>query len=140
MQAEHPERSAAALDQDRDAAAHPALAQHRRRGEALFGLEIGHHHRAAGEDRVAGVRVGASRHELVDADPGQSVGDAEGQRLAIELGHRGQLDVEQPGGGVDRLLHEIGRARALERLLPEPSDRRLLRAAKRELGLGLLLV
>ncbi len=50
------------------------------------------------------------------------------------------IDPQQLDRGADRLLHQVREARALERVLAEPGDRRLLGGAALELGLGLLLL
>ena len=56
------------------------------------------------------------------------------------LDHPRHLHPEQVRGRDDRLLHQVGGAGALERMLAQPGDRRLLCGAELELGFGLLLV
>ena len=57
-----------------------------------------------------------------------------------ELDHGADLEAEQLDAGAHRLLHEVGQARALQRMLAQPGDRRLLGGAQRQFGLGVLLL
>jgi hypothetical protein len=67
---------------------------------------------------------------------------AEGDRVlgGQELHHGADLQAQQLDAGAHRLLHEVREARALQRVLAQPGDRRLLRRAQLQLGLGVLLV
>ena len=139
---EHSERAATPLDDHRHAAADAVLEQLRRRLEALLLLPVGDDQRLPRTERVAGQRLLATGHDLIVERLGSAVHRAEHEHIALgdQLHHGAEVDIQQLDRGHDGLLHQIGQAGAFERVLAEPRDRRLLRRAALELGLGLLLL
>ena len=131
MEAQGSERSAAALDDDGQAARGADVGEHLRALEAPLGRPVGHHRRPAAEQGIARLRSQSGRDPVVDAHVGEAVQRAEGDGVlgGHELHHGADLQAQQPDAGGDRLLHEVGQARALQRVLAEPGHGRLLGGA-----------
>ncbi len=142
VEPERAERVPAPLDHHGQATARAPAGQHPRALEPPLGLPVGDHRRLAGEQRVSRLRAQAGGHAIVERDAGQALDRAEGDRVlgGDELHHRADVQAEQRDADPDGLLHEVGEAGALQRVLPEACDRGLLVGAPLELGPGVLLL
>ena len=142
VEPQHAERAPPPLDHDGQAAAGAVLGQYRGAAEAALGAPVGHDRRRPGQQRVPGLGAVPGGNQHVGSESRQPVGDPEGEGVALGevLDHGANLEVQQLDARAHRLLHEVGGARSLQRVLAEPGDRRLLGGAALELGLGLLLL
>ena len=138
-----PERPARpALDLDREPGARPPASEVRLL-EAALGVPVLNHHRRPAQQRVSRLRSLAGRvPQRSDLGLGPPDPAAENQAVLVgeELPHRRDLGAEHASGPVHRLVHQIDRARSLQRVLAEQRHRRLLRRAPLELVLDPLAV